>query len=166
MTKDKVNETDLNQETTVQGSEAQTCENQKDKLQESYIRLVADFENYKRRVEKEKLGWVKMAQSNVFYDLLPVIDDFDRALKEKEADASMTVWLEGFKLIRKSLDKILDKYEIKYIDCSIPFNPELHEAVAQIDSANHKSGQIVEVYQSGYIMKDQVLRPAKVVVAK
>ena len=80
----------------------------------------------------------------------------------KEAD----VWIAGFEMIQKSLNKLLEKYEVKEISDFQNFDPELHEAIAQVASDEHESGQIVNVVQKGYILKDKILRPAKVTVAK
>jgi len=108
---------------------------------------------------------MSLAQSQLMKDLLVVVDDFERALKAgKEADEQPDV--AGFTMIAKSLDKILKKYGLQEIEQTDEFDPHLHEAVVQVDADDHESGAIVQVLQKGYQMKEQVLRPAKVSVAK
>ena len=144
------------------------CKIEVQQLKDSFLRLNADFDNYKKRVAKEKSEWIVTAQSNLILDLLPIIDDFDRAFSEnkKSENKDLEVWLTGFELIHKSLGKFLEKHGLKEITNHLDFDPEFHEGIAQIDSAEHKTGQIVSIVQKGYMFKDQVLRPAKVMVAK
>ncbi|NRB21383.1 nucleotide exchange factor GrpE [Candidatus Dependentiae bacterium] len=145
------------------------CEQELADLKEKYVRSVADFDNYKRRSEQERARWALSAQSAVFVDLLAIVDNFDRAQAEhekKERTPKMDVWLQGFELIGKSLYKLLDKYNVKPVKDNKTFNPELHEALVQVDSQDHESGQIVDVLQKGFTFKGELLRPAKVSVAK
>jgi len=133
------------------------------------LRAAADLENYKRRVEKDQALWYKQAQERVLLDLLKVVDDFDRAQEERqdqEPSEELKGWFEGFELIYKSFQKMLQQYDVDEIEQMTQFDPHLHEAVVQVDSPDHESGQIVEVLQKGYMFKDDVLRPAKVTVAK
>lgn len=150
------------------GSGCNECKQLPD-LKDSYVRLNADFENYKRRVAKDQVTWVAAGQAHLLNDLLQIVDDFDRALAEYEKEGhseNLDSWLQGFELIRKSLYKFLEKNQVKEIDPLKEFDPELHEAISQIESKDHESGQIVEVVQRGFMFKNEVLRPAKVIVAK
>lgn len=138
-------------------------------IKDSYIRLNADFENFKRRVQKDQINWVSAGQAKILLDMLPVVDDFDRALAEHEKEGhseQLDSWLQGFELIRKSLYKFLESNGVKKIEQVQTFDPELHEAVTQIEVAGKNSGEIVDVIQQGFMFNDTVLRPAKVVVAK
>jgi molecular chaperone GrpE len=132
-----------------------------------FVRLNADFDNYKKRTIKEKANWVVASQADLLTDLLNIVDDFDRAFIQAQKDESKnSSWFKGFELIYKSFYKFLDKHEVKEITDFTYFNPEYHEAIAQIESDNHKSGDIIDVAQKGFIFKDRVLRAAKVTVAK
>jgi molecular chaperone GrpE len=136
---------------------------------DQFLRSKADFENFKRRIEKEQTQWFQTAQAVLLFDLLNVVDDFDRAFEEKQKEGyslELKAWIEGFELIRKSLHKLLSKYDVKEIKIEAEFDPRIHEAVAQVDSPDHKAGQIVDVIQKGYTFKDAVLRPAKVTIAR
>jgi molecular chaperone GrpE len=130
-----------------------------------YMRTVADFQNYKRRIEQERMGWMRAAQGETVNSLLPIIDDLNRAISfcDKKSDSKV---LEGLELMRKNIDKTFYDLGVTEIDCSGEFNPDFHEALVQVDSKDHKSGEIVEVISKGYTLNDYVLRHAKVSVAK
>ncbi|MFC1842161.1 nucleotide exchange factor GrpE [Candidatus Dependentiae bacterium] len=151
-----------------QSAKLDSCKKELAETKENLIRVSADLQNFKRRVEKEKMQWISIAQSELIHDLLLIIDDFDRALKQeqKEISKEVQVFLDGFTMIHKSLYKFLEKNKVKEIAQVKTFDPEFHEAISQIDSPEHKSGEIIEVVQKGFVFKDKVLRPAKVVVAK
>lgn len=133
-----------------------------------YLRAAADLSNYKRRVEKEKESWSHAFRSDLLLDILNVVDDFDRAFASQQAAATDEVkeWLVGFDMIRKSLGKILARYDVTEIANVTTFDPELHEAIAQVAADGREPGAIVDVLQKGYMLKDRVLRPAKVCVAQ
>lgn len=152
-------------------SKKEECEKkgELEEVKDQLIRVTADLQNFKKRVEKEKIQWINIAQSELIHDILLFVDDFDRALQEKEKqDLSKEVkaFLDGFSMIHKSLYKFLDQYKVSEIKEVQTFDPNLHEAISQIDSPDHKTGEIVSVVQKGFMFKDKVLRPAKVVVAK
>lgn len=124
------------------------------------LRTAADFENFKKRSEKERLMWIANAQSSVLLDVISIVDDFDRAFSSSASKDA------GFELIYKSLQKILEKYGVQEIKDLTEFDPVKHEAILQVESADHKQDDIVQVLQKGYLFKGEVLRPAKVSVAK
>jgi molecular chaperone GrpE len=141
------------------------CNEWKDK----YIHVSADLQNYKRRVEKEQTIWIARAQMDMLLPLLTIVDDFDRALCEhhsREKTVELDQWLKGFELIGKELYKYLHAMGVSEIKETVYFDPNLHEAIVQVESDKHNSGDIVDVLQKGFMLKDQVLRPAKVTVAK
>jgi molecular chaperone GrpE len=147
------------------------CLNCKDlpELKDSYLRLNADFENYKKRVQKDQVNWVAAGQAKVLFDLLEIVDNFDRALAEHEHEGhseSLDSWLQGFEMIRKSFYKYLESNGVKKIEQIETFDPTLHEAISQVDAEGKATDSIVDVVQQGYMFNDNVLRPAKVVVAK
>lgn len=144
------------------------CQTELEEWKGRAVRVAADFDNYQKRMEKEKTSWMHVAQSNVFIDLLAIVDDFDRALQQAEKDTTHgTNHLQsGVELIQKNLQKMLEKYGVKEIEQMYTFDPELHEGLVQVDSPDHQTGSIVSVLQKGYTFKNSVLRPAKVSVAR
>jgi molecular chaperone GrpE len=140
------------------------CEGQRDEWKDRYIRSIAEFENYKKRTEKEKMIWMSSAQSSLLHDLLAIVDDFDRAFAQPQETAQQS--LVGFELIYKSLQKLLEKYGVTEIKDNTQFDPAKHEAIMQVEAVDKQSGDIVQVLQKGYLFKGEVLRPAKVSVAK
>lgn len=145
----------------------QACQQELAEWKDKYLRLSADFQNYKRRQTQEQSSLRRMMQGKILFDLLRIVDDFDRALEEAKTEESsgLAAWLEGFSMIRKELYKLLDSYGVKEIETYDEFDPEIHEAVMQVDSEDHQSGSIVEVLEKGYMIDGQVLRPAKVSIA-
>lgn len=146
-----------------------TCKAELTLMQDKAARLQADFENFKRRQEKEKAAWFTSAQSMVLSDVLSIVDDFERAMAEAQktsgANSDLTNWLVGFVLIEKSLLKMLSKFGVTAMTDFAAFDPEKHEAIMQVES-EQSSGSVVQVLQKGYLFKDTVLRPAKVSVAR
>ena len=167
-----MNENETNNKEQVQpepGHEVNTeklkeCESQNEEWKERYLRNAADFENFKKRTEKEKLLWMSAAQSSLLQELITIVDNFDRAFTQPTTDQSESI--AGFALIYKELQKMLEKYGVIEIKELKEFNPAFHEAIMQVESADHKAGDIVQVLQKGYLFKSEVLRPAKVSVAK
>ena len=140
----------------VENSELMEC---RDRL----MRVTADFQNFQRRVEKERGVWVTSGQIEVVCALLPVIDDLDRALS---LDGAGEAWVEGLRLVRDKATAALKDLGVEEISCEGQFDPELHEALATVESEEKSSGDVVEVLLRGYVMKDRVVRHAKVSVAK
>lgn len=128
-----------------------------------YAYLSADFENFKRRSTKEHELMRVSIYARILKPLLLIMDDFDRAC---DAADTQKVAVEGFKLIRKSLERLLADVGVTEMVVGATFDPEKHEALVQIHSTDHKSGDIVAVLQKGYVLNDVVLRPAKVSVAE
>ncbi len=131
---------------------------------DKYIRLYAEFDNYKRRTQKEKLDLIETASEAVLKALLPVLDDFERALTELAKTEDKEV-LKGVQLIyekfRKTLtDKGLTEIEVKHGE---EFNPDIHEAVAQIPGDKKMSGKIHEVIEKGYRLGKKIIRYPKVI---
>lgn len=133
---------------------------------DAFVRLTADFQNYKKRVEKERFTWAIQAQMDVINPFLSIIDDIERALNSSKAQSEGNTLFAGLELIQKNAEKIVKDLGIAEIDCSGKFNPDLHEALIEVDSPDHTSGDIVTVISKGYMFQAQVLRHAKVSVAK
>lgn len=155
-------------EDNVDNSKDSRCSQELSEAKRRYMYLVAEFENFKKRTEKERGQALLYGESVVLKDLLGILDDFERAFAQIESEKLPETFekhLEGFKLILRSFEKLLEKYNITQVSYQ-EFNPEFHEAIMQTQSDNHKSGDIVQVLQKGYLHKEQLLRPAKVSVAQ
>ncbi len=135
---------------------------------ELYLRTNADFQNFKRRTEREKLEWASVMQSDIIAKVLPTLEDMERALQtaEQKATTESVSWLEGFQLILKNLKKTLTDLGVEEIQATGEFNPELHEALIQVQSQEHKSGEIVQILSKGYTFKGKVIKHARVSVAQ
>ena len=143
------------------GDEALRAENQQ--LRDRYLRTLADFENFRKRNEREKADFFKHALGNVLRDLLPVLDNFDRALEHAEGGDEFH---KGVLLIYKQLFDVLQKHGLKPIDeVGVHFDPNIHEAVIREEDDSVPSHTVVAVLQKGYFLHDRLLRPALVKVA-
>lgn len=134
---------------------------------EKNMRIQAEMINFKRRKEEELSTYLKYAGEDLIKELLPVVDNFERAIKMDSQDLSDEVgrFLSGFKMIYGNLIDILNNAEVHEIEASgIEFNPQYHQAVLTEKDENKPSGVILEVLQKGYIYKDKVIRPAMVKV--
>jgi molecular chaperone GrpE len=130
-------------------------------------RLKAEFENYKKRIDRERMGFVNLATAGLVKQLLPILDDFERALTSAEGGKDQKL-LEGLNLIYSHFKEALEKEGLREIEAlGKEFDPNLHEAVLQVDAEKeHDDGQVVEVLRKGYVLRDQILRHAMVKVAK
>lgn len=137
-------------------------------LKEKFVRLGADFQNYKKRIEKDRVEWMDKSKADILVGILPIVDNFDRALEEARLaqNEQLHEWLKGFELINKILYDFLKEQGVEQIAQNKVFDPTLHEAVAQLDSTDHKSGDIIDLFEKGFSYKGKVLRTAKVTVAK
>jgi len=139
---------------------------------DKYIRAHADFENAKKRLEKDKMNAVAYANESFAKDMLAVVDSFENALNSIEsadkenASEVLEKMQEGVKLTYEQLKKVLEKHHIKEIVCKGEFNPEVHQVIMQVESDEHNTDDIVQVMQKGYTIKDRVLRPAMVSTCK
>lgn len=154
-----------NQQPVEETTEA-NCSEQLQEIKQKYIYLQAEVDNYKKRVEKERTQWMQSAQSVVFVDLLEIVDDFERALQQTAGKADFAVHVTGFEMIEKALQKLLKKYDVQEIEHTHEFDVRLHDAIMQVASDKHQSGEVVGTLQKGYTFKGQVIRPAKVSVAQ
>lgn len=130
-------------------------------------RVQAEMENFRKRMVKEQEQITQYAAQTVILELLPVIDNLERAIDTARDEGEGTKLLEGVELIYSQLKGILERECVEVIDpVDEPFDPQHHEAVMQIESDGHEENTVVEVMQKGYILKGRLLRPAMVVVAK
>ena len=138
------------------------------KLQQQFVRLQADFANYKKRTAAEKLQISEVVKMDVITNILPVIDNFERALQvpqDKVAD-DVKSFIDGYEMIYKQLLGVLEKEGVTKIDAvGKPFDPNYHQAVMRVPSDEYDDDVVVEVLQEGYLLGDKTLRPAMVKVA-
>jgi molecular chaperone GrpE len=140
-----------------------------DELKDRYLRLAADFENYKRRALKERENLFNYGNENLIKELLETVDNLERALAHpqgSEEGVDAKTLLEGVELTHRSLMRALEKFGVQGVEADgEPFDPQVHEAVRQVPSEEHPPGTVVAVYQKGYLLKDRLLRPALVGVS-
>ena len=164
-----VEETEADQEASEEeDSEEEEETSEVDELAEAkdkYLRLYSEFENYRRRTAKEKLDMIQTAGEKILVELLPIIDDFGRAISSNDGQEKEAV-VEGMNLISTKFQKVLEGQGLKLMDTEpgTEFDPELHEAVTQIPAPDKKlKGKIVDTIEQGYFLGDKVIRYAKVV---
>ena len=132
-----------------------------------YLREAAETENYKKRVTREKHDAIRYANEALVRDLLPVIDDLERAAQHAPADGNLRPLLDGIELVLKSCHEALQKHGVTPITAKgQPFDPEKHEAFAQVESGDHEPNTVVDEVHRGYYLTDRLLRPSLVSVAK
>lgn len=144
-------------------SDIDTLKSQLSEWKDKYVRAHADFENVKKRLERDKNQALEYAYEKIAKDLLPIIDTLDRA---KEVAKEHSAILEGINLTQDNLLKALQKHGIEEISTSGEFDPNLHECIMQVQNEELKDGDIAQVLQKGYVYKERTLRPAMVAIVK
>ena len=137
-------------------------------LEERVLREKAELVNYRRRKDEEVSGIIKYSNEELIKEMLPIVDNFERAIKLDDNDLSdeLSKFLSGFKMIYTSVINLFNKYEVKAIDgTSKPFDPAYHQAVLTESIDGVEPGIVIEVLQKGYLYKDRVIRPAMVKVS-
>ncbi len=139
-----------------------------DELKDKYIRLVAEFENFKKRTIKERFELMKSAAQETMVALLPVLDDFDRAKKVSDDAGSDENFSEGVTLVYNKLHSTLKNKGLEAMDTeNVTFDPDYHEALTEIPAPSEEmKGKIVDTIEKGYKLNDKIIRHAKVVVGK
>jgi len=149
---------------------AAALEETRSKLQETedkLLRLAAEFENTKKRLEREREISLKYAEENILKDLLPGLDNIERAMEQSRESHSLESLLEGVELTRNGLLSTLEKHGVKAIDSiGQPFDPNIHEALAMEETDQIEPNLVLREYLKGYFFKERLLRPAKVIVSK
>jgi molecular chaperone GrpE len=136
-------------------------------LNDKYLRLAAEFDNYKRRVQRDQSDTIRFANERLFKDLLPTLDNLERALQSGHEQALIEGLLEGVELTYKHFLDTLQKMGMKQVaSVGELFDPAKHQAVGQVESLTVPENVIVDEYQKGYFLHDRILRPAMVTVAK
>ncbi|MFA5164020.1 MAG: nucleotide exchange factor GrpE [Candidatus Omnitrophota bacterium] len=133
---------------------------------EKMLRMQADFENRKKRQDKEKLDFLRFANEGIITELLRVMDDFERAIDSAKNTNDTKVLLQGIEMVRRDFEDILKENGLKVIDpAGQPFDPEKHEAVEHVEDVVHPENTVLEVMRKGYELNGKVLRPAAVKVS-
>jgi molecular chaperone GrpE len=147
--------------------ELEQVRSQSNEYFDGWQRERADFMNYKKRVERDSIQARQNALSVIVKKYLVILDDLERALKARPTEGEGAVWAEGITLIHRKLGTLLEQEGVKRMEAEKEiFDPNRHEAIMLEDSADHTSGQIIEVIQQGYLLGDRVIRPAIVRVAR
>jgi molecular chaperone GrpE len=140
-------------------------EGERDEYLELAQRVQADFENYRKRALRDQERLVAHAHERLVRELLPILDDLERALEAAERHEEAAL-VDGVKLVQKSLRKALEKEGLAEIETDGPFDPHVHEAMLTQPGNGADSGSVLEVIQRGYRLGDKVVRPARVIVAE
>jgi molecular chaperone GrpE len=180
MADNKEDQATLNNEDLIENIEAEEIENNEVEQNEStnptfedqladakdkYLRLYADFENFRRRTSKEKIEMIQNASESLIKDLIPIVDDFERANKSFETVTEIEPLKEGISLIFNKLQKTLASKGVKAIESKgQDFDVELHECITQFAAGEDQKGKVIEEVEKGYYLNDKVIRYAKVVV--
>jgi molecular chaperone GrpE len=141
-------------------------ERERNEFQDKWMRKAAEFDNYRRRIERERREQADQAVVGLLEELLLVVDDFDRALTV-EAGEGANAYRKGVELIHAKLHDLLRKYGVSPIESvGADFDPNIHQAVVQEVSPDHRDGEVIDEMRKGYMINDRLLRPAMVKVAK
>lgn len=137
-------------------------------LKDKYLRLFAEFDNYKKRTIKEKLDLMRTAAQDTLSSLLPVLDDFDRAKKTADDENTSETFSDGVTLVYNKLYTVLSHHGLTPMESDGEvFDPELHEAITEVPAPSEDlKGKVIDTIEKGYYLKDKIIRHAKVVVGK
>lgn len=154
-------------EPVAEESEIENLKEQLAQLNDKYLRQVAEFDNFRRRTAKERIELIQTAGKDVITDLLDVLDDSERAQAQLEKTDDIVQIKEGISLVFNKLRNTLTAKGLKPMEAvDADFNPDLHEAITEIEAGEEKKGKVVAEVQKGYYLNDKIIRFAKVVVGK
>jgi molecular chaperone GrpE len=147
-------------------SELADLQRERDDYKDRWLRKGAEFDNYRKRIERERREQADQSVVDLLEDLLLVVDDFDRAMKVDSGEGG-NAYRKGVELIHGKLHDLLRKQGLKPIDAlGMDFDPNLHQAVVHEESPEHREGEVIGELRKGYMLNDRLLRPAMVKVAK
>lgn len=148
--------------------EIENLEKQNKELKEKFLLLYSEFDNYKKRTNKEKLELLSTASEKVIVELLPIVDDFERAIAANEKVEDVQVLKDGFTLIHNKMMQLLKHFDVQEIAAiGEEFNTDFHEAITHFPAQKEEDkGKVIDVTQKGYKLKDKVIRYSKVVVGQ
>jgi molecular chaperone GrpE len=156
------------QEDMVPAKELQGCRDELAQMKDQFLRARADMENYRRRMQREKEEMAKFANEGILKELLPVVDNLDRAIAHaREHEDKGSGLLDGVEMTQRQLHKVLEKYNVCPIDAlDQPFDSACHEAMGQMERDDCPPNTVVEEMQKGYTLNERLLRPSMVMVSK
>jgi molecular chaperone GrpE len=158
--KSSVSKKDLNKK-------LEEVEKEKNEFSDRLLRTMAEFDNYRKRVAREKEDLIKYGNEKFAFDILSVMDNFERSLEQARKSQEVEPVIEGIEMIRKQFVIALEKFHVKpFESVGEPFDPEKHEAMAQQEHDEYEENTVIEEYQKGYFLKEKLLRPARVIVSK
>lgn len=149
--------------------EAKLAEKEKEATNnyDKYLRAIAELDNYKKRAVRERADIIKYGKEDVIRDIFPFLDSLDRALEHADSANDVQNFKEGLKLIQDQLLTCLKKHGVERIECcGKDFDPHFHEALMQVESAQHDDNKVVNEFVKGYLLNGRLLRPSKVSVCK
>jgi molecular chaperone GrpE len=149
-------------------SEINKLKSELDEIKDKYLRLLAEFDNYKKRTTKERLDLISNASKETLVAMLPIADDFDRAKKASEAENSTEQFSEGVTLVYNKFFNIIESKGVRVMESTgQPFDAEQHEAITEIPAFTPDMvGKVIDTVEKGYYLNDKIIRYAKVVVGK
>jgi len=133
---------------------------------QKYLYTLAELENFRKRVAKERSELIKYGSRDVFYELLEITDNFGRVIEADKKESDPKVIVQGIEMIYDQLMKLLRNHDVKPVDAeNCEFDPNIHDAMQKVPTDEHKPGTVIQEIQKGYKYRDKILRPARVVVA-
>jgi len=149
------------------GASREALQAERDRFYDLLLRKTAEFDNYRRRTDRERREWTEGAYADILADLLPVLDDLDRALKVEASGDQADAYRKGVELIHRRLLDLLRRRGVQPVEAvGQPFDPHRHQAVVYEPVEGKPDGEIIEEFARGYLMGERLLRPAMVKVAK
>ncbi|MEQ1665067.1 MAG: nucleotide exchange factor GrpE [Bdellovibrionales bacterium] len=150
-----------------EASELESLQAELEKYKKDYLYLLAEFDNFKKNVIKERSELVKYSSSRIFTDLLDILDNFDRALEVELTPENAKNYQAGIELTATELKSLLERFGVSAVESKgLPFNPSMHEALSSEPTTEVSEGHVLRVFKKAYKLHDRLLRPAQVVVAK
>lgn len=158
----------VSEETTddVEATDEVDFQAEAEKNKDLYLRALADLENYRKRAQREKEDAIRFANGNLLRDMIPVIDNLERAVEHAKGDQDQGL-LEGVQMTLEQFRKVLESFGVKAIESiGSPFDPNFHQAMGEMVSSEHPANSVAQELQKGYTLNDRLLRPAMVMIAK
>jgi molecular chaperone GrpE len=150
-----------------EGEAVRRLESQLEEVREKHLRLAAEFDNYRKRIDRERQTLADATAAEVMQELLPLVDDLERALKAEPGAEGADAYRRGVELIHKRLEEILRRHGVRPIEAlGADFDPNYHQAVAHEPADDRRDGEVIEEFRRGYMLGDRLLRPSMVKVAK
>ena len=154
-------------ETAPAGDDLAKVLDERDQLRDRLLRTTAEFDNFRKRIDRDRREMADRASEGLLLDLLPVVDDLERALSVGATGEGADAYRRGVELIYKQLTELLARRGVTVLDAlGADFDPHLHQAVTSVPADGHRDGEVVEVLRTGYLLNDRLLRPAMVKVAQ